>query len=103
MCPRSVHFTLLVTIRNLTYGIHNEDYSVFDKVNEYLESVLYLFTNATKKESGITVTPKKDANRFETKRRIVDIPKKEHSKFRKELDSRTARKQKLLNLLLAKR
>ena len=32
----------LVTIRNLTYDIHNEDYSVFDKTNQYLESVLYL-------------------------------------------------------------
>ena len=39
----------LVPIRNLTNDIHNEDYSVFDKVNEYLESVLYLLRNATKK------------------------------------------------------
>ena len=48
----------MVTIRNLTYDIHNEDYSVFDKVNEYLELVLYLLRNTTKKESGITVRPK---------------------------------------------
>ena len=39
----------LVTIRNLTYDIHNEDYSVFDKVSKYLDSVLYLLRNATKK------------------------------------------------------
>ena len=39
----------LVTIRNLTYDIHNEDYSVFDKISKYLDSVLYLSRNATKK------------------------------------------------------
>ena len=93
----------LVTIRNLTYDIHNEDYSVFDKVNEYLESVLYLLKNPTKKESGVTVKPKKDADRFERKKRIVDISKKEQQKFQKELDSPTAKKQKLLNLLSARR
>ena len=64
----------LVTIRNLTYDIHNEDYSVFDKVIKYLESVLYFLRNATKKESGITVRPKKDVDRFERKRRIIAIP-----------------------------
>ena len=64
----------LVTIRNLTYDIHNEDYSVFDKVNEYLESVLYLLRNAT---------IKKDADKFERKRQIVDIPKKRAAKIPK--------------------
>ena len=63
---------------------------MFDKVNEYLESLVYILRNATKKESGITVRPKKDADRFERKRRIVDIPKKEQLKFQKELDSPTA-------------
>ena len=66
------------------YDIHNKDYSV--KVNEYLEyleSVLYLLRNATKKGSGITVRPKKDADRFERKRQIVDIPKKSAAKIPK--------------------
>ena len=65
----------LVTTRNLTYDIHNKDYSVFDKVNEYLESVLYLLRNATKNENSMTVTLIKDADKFERKRRIVDILK----------------------------
>ena len=56
------------------YDIHNEDYSVFDKVNEYLESVLYLLRNAT---------IKKDADKFERKRQIVDIPKKRAAKIPK--------------------
>ena len=62
----------LVTTRNLMYDIHDEDHLVFDKIKEHLESVLYLM-NATKKKSEITVRPKKDAERFERKRRIVDI------------------------------
>ena len=65
------------------HDIHNEDYSVFDKVNEYLESVLYLLRNATKKGSGITVRPKKDADKFERKRQIVDIPQKRAAKIPK--------------------
>ena len=87
----------LVPIRNLTYDIHNEGYSVFDKVNEYLESVLYLLRNATKKENGITVRPKKD--RFERKRQLLTFLKKEQPKFQKELDSPITKKQKVLNLL----
>ena len=44
----------LVTIMNIhmTYDIHNEDYSVFDKINEYLESVLYLLRNVRPKAKG---------------------------------------------------
>ena len=47
---------------------------MFDKINKHLESVFYLLKNADKKESGITVKSKKDAER---KRQIVDIPKNE--------------------------
>ena len=79
----------MVTISNLTYNIHDEDYTVIDKVNKHLESLLYLLMTATKSESGITIRPKKDANRFE---RIVYIPKKEQPKFQKELDLPTAKK-----------
>lgn len=82
----------MVTISNLTYNIHDEDYTVIDKVNKHLESLLYLLMTATKSESGITIRPKKDANRFERKRRIVYIPKKEQPKFQKELDLPTAKK-----------
>ena len=44
----------LVTIMNIhmTYDIHVEDYSVFDKINEYLESVLYLLRNVRPKAKG---------------------------------------------------
>ena len=69
---------------------------MFDKINKHLESVFYLLKTADKKESGITVKSKKDAER---KRQIVDIPKNEQTKFRKELDLPTVKKQKLLNLL----
>ena len=93
----------LVTIRNLTYDIHNEDYSVFDKVNEYLESVLYLFRNAIKKESGIKVRPKKDADRFETKRRIVDIPRKRGSKIPKRVGFANSKKAEAAKLTISKK
>ena len=53
----------LVKIRNLTYGIHSEHYSLFDKVNEYLESVLYLLRNATKKRKWHYSKTKKDQTR----------------------------------------
>ena len=93
----------LVIIRNLTYDIHNEQYSVFDKVNEYLESVLYLLRNATKKESGITVRPKKDADRFERKRRIVDIPKKRAAKIPKRVGFANSKKAEAAKLTISKK
>ena len=93
----------LVTIRNLMYDIHNEHYSVFDKVNKYLESVLYLLRNATKKEISITVRPKKDANRFESKRRIVDIPKKRAAKIPKRVGFANSKKAEAAKLTISKK
>ena len=76
---------------------------MFDKVNEYLESVLHLLRNATKKESGITVRPKKDADRFERKRRIVDIPKKRAAKIPKRVGFANSKKAEAAKLTISKK
>ena len=87
----------------MTYDIRNEDYSVFDKVNKHLESVLYLLRNATKKEKGITVRPKKDADRFERKKRIVHIPKNRAAKIPKRVGFANCKKAEAAKLFISKK
>ena len=59
--------------------------------------------NVTKKESGITVGPKKDGDRFERKRRIVDIPKKIAAKIPKRLVFTNNRKAEAAKLSISKK
>ena len=59
--------------------------------------------NATKKESAITVKPKKDADRFERKRRFVDIPKKRAAKIPKRAGFAESKKAEAAELTISKK
>ena len=59
--------------------------------------------NATNKESGITVRQKKDADRFERKRQIVDIPKKRAAKIPKRVGFANSKKAEAAKLTISKK
>ena len=79
--PRDCRETLL-TIKNLTYDIDDNSH-VFEDVQNHLNLALNLLRNDTKKEKGITVRPKNNDDKYERKRKFLDIPKKKNIKVPK--------------------
>ena len=61
------------------------------------------FEECYKKESGITVRPNKDTNRFERKRRVVDIPKKRAAKIQKKVGFANSKKAEAAKLTIKKK